>query len=282
VIRLMARKDSMKERLQKLIAAAGVTSRRHAEEMMLAGKVTVNGVIITRLGTKCDPEVDHIKINGQSINAKLDQKKNIYILLNKPKGYLSSLSDPDNRPLVTKLLPPSTPRVHPVGRLDFNTEGLLLLTNDGALTKILTTAAEHVPKVYEVKIQGIPTENALLRLSRGILIDDRRTAPAIIKPLNEIAESGNRWFEITLYEGRNNQIRKMFDLIGHSVLKLRRVRIGHLTSQNLALGEHRFLKPEEVAPFFKGQTTTAKALPTVSNQLPAALLKKGPKRRNRG
>jgi 23S rRNA pseudouridine2605 synthase len=240
----------MEERLQKLIASAGIASRRKAEEMILNGEVMVNGQVVRELGTKADPEKDHIKVSGKRINSLLENKKNIYLLLNKPKGYLSSLSDPQQRPLVTKLIQKEVGRVHPVGRLDFNTEGLLILTNDGALTKAITSAAQHIPKVYEVKVKGTPTLEAIERLRKGVTIDEKRTAPARIRKI-ETSDAGNTWFEVTLFEGRNNQIRMMFDLIGHSVMKLRRTRIGHLNDRGLALGEYRHLTLEEVAPFFK-------------------------------
>jgi 23S rRNA pseudouridine2605 synthase len=263
----------MEERLQKLIAAAGLASRRKAEELILNGEVTINGKVVRELGTKADPARDHIKVAGKRINSLLENKKNIYILLNKPKGYLTSLSDPENRPLVKHLLPSGMPMIHPVGRLDFNTEGLIILTNDGALTKLITTAREHIPKVYEVKVKGSPSDEALTRLRNGMVIDDKRTAPIKLKKL-EISEAGNTWYEVTLYEGRNNQIRKMFDLIGHSVVKLRRTKIGHIHDQNLPVGKYRYLSPEDVAPFFK-----PKPKPTTKPQVLERLAKKGPTKR---
>src|SRR3954471_11282100 len=144
----------MNERLQKLIAAAGLASRRHAEEMIAAGQVTVNGKVITEPGTKADPERDHIKVRGRLINPALKGREKIYILLNKPRGTLTSLADPEGRPLVTELVPASLGRLHPVGRLDFNTEGLLLLTNDGEFTNFITQARNKVAKVYEAKVKG--------------------------------------------------------------------------------------------------------------------------------
>lgn len=263
----------MEERLQKLIASAGVTSRRKAEELIINGEVQVNGKVVTELGAKADPEKDHIKVSGKAINQLLAQKKNIYILLNKPKGYLASLSDPEHRPLVTALLPKDIPRVHPVGRLDFNTEGLLILTNDGAFTKLITTAAEHIAKVYVVKVKGTPSDEALERLRRGVVIDEKRTEPVKITKLEE-SEAGNAWFEITLHEGRNNQIRKMFDIIGHSVVKLRRTKIGHITDRGLALGKHRMLSPEEVARFFKAKEKKEALAKAAKKPAP-----KGPKKR---
>src|SRR5678810_975350 len=185
----------MHERLQKLIAAAGVASRRHAEELIVAGRVTVNGEVIKELGTKADPAKDHIKVNGKLINPQLQSREKVYGLLNKPRGYLSSVSDPEGRPLVTELLPQSLGRVHPVGRLDFNTEGLLLLTNDGDFTNFITAARNRVEKIYEAKVKGVPTDAAIQRLRRGVTLDDgTRTAPATIVKLDETAT--NSWFEV--------------------------------------------------------------------------------------
>jgi 23S rRNA pseudouridine2605 synthase len=240
----------MEQRLQKLIAAAGIASRRHAEELIVAGKVTVNGEVITQLGAKADPEKDHIKVNGKLINPQLQSREKVYILLNKPKGYLSSVSDPDGRPLVIELLPASLGRLHPVGRLDFNTEGLLLLTNDGEFTNFITAARNEVEKVYEVKVKGVPTDAAIERLRRGVTLEDgTRTAPSKIRKVSETET--NAWYEIVLHQGRNQQIRRMFELIGHSVLKLRRVRIGSLSDENLKPKHWRFLSAGEVGRLMK-------------------------------
>lgn len=238
----------MEERLQKLIAAAGLASRRHAEEMIAGGEVTVNGKLVTEPGTKADPARDHIKVRGRLINPLLEAREKVYVLLNKPRGYLASLSDPEERPLVTELVPPSLGRLHPVGRLDFNTEGLLILTNDGDLTNFITAARNGVAKVYEVKVKGVPPEEAIERLRRGIRLDDgAHTAPAEITPAGETGT--NAWFQVVLHEGRNQQIRRMFDQIDHSVLKLRRVRIGDLIDERLPIGKWRLLSPAEVARF---------------------------------
>ena len=240
----------MEQRLQKLIAAAGIASRRHAEELITAGRVTVNGEVIKELGTKADPQKDHIKVNGKLINPQLQSREKIYVLLNKPKGYLSSVSDPEGRPLVTELLPRSLGKLHPVGRLDFNTEGLLLLTNDGDFTNFVTAARNRVEKVYEVKVKGVPTDAGIERLRRGVTLEDgTRTAPAKITKLNETKT--NAWYEVLLHQGRNQQVRRMFELIGHSVLKLRRVRIGFLHDENMKPGHWRFLSPGEVGRMMK-------------------------------
>src|SRR2546423_11235331 len=203
----------MEERLQKLIAAAGIASRRHAEELIASGRVTVNGKIVNALGSKANPETDHIKVNGRLINELLKTGEKIYVLLNKPKGYLSSLSDPNKRPLVIDLVPKTLGRLHPVGRLDFNTEGLLLLTNDGDFTNHVTSARNQISKIYKVKVKGVPPEYAIARLRRGIAIGEgERTAPAEVRRLRD--SKSNAWFEVKLFEGRNQQVRRMFDAIG--------------------------------------------------------------------
>ncbi|HYE74936.1 MAG TPA: pseudouridine synthase, partial [Blastocatellia bacterium] len=239
----------MEERLQKIIAAAGIASRRKAEEMILAGEVTVNGKVVTEIGTKADVERDHIKVRGRLINNQLEKKEKVYLLLNKPVGYLTSTADPQQRPLVIDLIGKYRDQVHPVGRLDFNSEGLLLLTNDGAFTNLVTSAASHIPKRYEVKVKGQPSEEQINRLRKGVVIDERKTAPAEIRLLHE--SEANAWYEVVLYEGRNQQIRKMFDLIGHSVVKLRRVGIGFLNDVGLKPGAVRLLSREEIARFFR-------------------------------
>ena len=247
----------MEQRLQKLIAEAGIASRRHAEELIAAGEVTVNGQVITEPGTKADPARDHIKVRGKLINPLLAKREKVHILLNKPKGYLSSASDPEGRPLVTELLPASLGRLYPVGRLDFNTEGLLLLSNDGDFTNFITAARNRVEKVYEVKVKGLPPEAALQRIRRGVILDDgTKTAPAEISKVDETAT--NAWFEVVLHQGRNQQIRKMFDLIGHSVVKLKRSRIGFLHDERLKPGEWRRLAPGEVQRLMKAERKSGK------------------------
>jgi len=236
----------MQERLQKLIAQAGIASRRAAEELIRSGEVTVNGAVVTELGTKADPERDHIKVRGKLIGAKLKHRENVYILLNKPKGYLSSAADPEGRKLVTDLVK-GHGKLHPVGRLDFNTEGLIILTNDGEFTN-LVASSKTVPKVYQVKVKGLPNPAALNKLRRGVRLEDGfKTAPSQIKELRPTAKNG--WFEVTLYEGHNQQIRKMFDAIGNSVVKLKRTNIGHLSDSGLKVGSYRKLTADEIAKF---------------------------------
>ncbi|MBA2341284.1 MAG: rRNA pseudouridine synthase [Pyrinomonadaceae bacterium] len=245
----------MPERLQKLIAEAGLASRRHAEEMITAGVVTVNGQVVKELGTKADPAHDHIKVRGRLINPLLLNREKIYVLLNKPRGVLTSLADPENRPLVVDLLPPALRRLHPVGRLDMNTEGLLLLTNDGELTNLVASARSGIAKIYEAKVKGVPPEDAIERLRRGVTLEEDgrriRTAPAQVNKVSETRT--NAWYEVVLKEGRNQQIRRMFDAVGHSVLKLRRVAIGSLRDERLAPGKWRMLSASEVAQLKSGK-----------------------------
>ena len=232
----------MNERLQKLIAQAGIASRRAAEELIKEGLVTVNGEV-AELGTKADPETDHIKVRGKLINAKIQNQQHAYILLNKPKGFLSSVSDPEGRSLVTDLVK-GQGKLHPVGRLDFNTEGLIILTNDGEFTNKVT-GSKTIPKVYEVKTKGIPTEVAIRKLARGVRLEDGfKTAPDEIKTLKPTDKNG--WYEVTLFEGHNQQIRKMFDSVGHSVVKLKRTRIGPITDAGLPVGRSRKLSEAEL------------------------------------
>jgi 23S rRNA pseudouridine2605 synthase len=251
----------MQERIQKIIAATGMASRRAAEEMILNGEVTVNGKIINELGSKADPLTDHIKVHGKLINPQRGEQEKKYYLINKPRGYVSTASDPKGRLIVGHLLPPSSRRgIHPAGRLDYNTEGLLILTNDGELTQLLTKAGK-VKKVYHVKVKGQPPEEQLERLRKGIHLENKRLAPAEIKLLERTPKGGNCWYEVTLIQGKNQQIRKMFDSIGHSVSKLKRVRIGHLADDKLPVGQYRELKKGEVQRFFTPTVTPVKVKP---------------------
>jgi 23S rRNA pseudouridine2605 synthase len=233
------------ERLQKIISAAGVASRRKAEEMISAGLVSVNGQVVTELGTKADLERDHIRVNGKLLHGT---ERHVYLLMNKPKGYVTTLNDPEKRPTVMQLLRGVGARVYPVGRLDYASEGLLLLTNDGELANRLMKAASHVPKTYMVKVAGTPAPEGLAKLRGGLSIrSDRgrrvRTAPAKI---TVIREGDNPWYEVTLIEGKNRQIRRMFEEIGHHVEKIKRVKYGPL-QLDVPPGEFRRLSPPEVA-----------------------------------
>lgn len=233
------------ERLQKIIAAAGIASRRKAEEMIAAGQVQVNGKVVSELGSKADPETDHIRVNGKLLHGA---QRHAYLLLNKPKGYVTTMSDPQKRPTVMDLIRGVKGRVYPVGRLDYASEGLLLLTNDGELAHKLMKAASHVPKTYVVKVAGTPKEEAITKLRAGVSIatdDGKRvkTGPAGVRI---VKEGPNPWYEITLVEGRNRQIRRMFESVGHHVEKIKRVRYGPLTL-DVPPGKFRSLSAQEVA-----------------------------------
>jgi 23S rRNA pseudouridine2605 synthase len=295
------------ERLQKIIAAAGVASRRAAEKMIESGLVEVNGKTVTELGSKADPEHDHIRVNGKLLHGS---EQHVYVLMNKPKGYVTTVSDPEGRPTVMDLLRGIRARVYPIGRLDYASEGLLLLTNDGELAHLLMKAASHVPKVYLVKVAGVPDETGLQRLRRGLMIPEARnfrsarsrfaptknagdaegksrpgskgsvqpsgnesesestspdasdrdkgnsntknrraagprvkTAPAQIRL---VRQAENPWYEVTLTEGKNRQLRKMFEEIGHHVEKIKRVKYGPLTL-DVHPGEFRRLSIGEIA-----------------------------------
>jgi 23S rRNA pseudouridine2605 synthase len=262
------------ERLQKIIAAAGIASRRSAEKLIASGAVSVNGQIVTELGTKADPERDHIRVKGKLLAGA---ERHLYLLVNKPRGYVTTVRDPEGRPTVMDLLHGIRARVYPVGRLDYASEGLLLLTNDGELAHKLMKAASHVAKVYLVKVAGVPDTAGLEKIRRGLLIPaetrflgprglpsnnrDRnnaarerspgrrsqrterlKTAPAKVRL---VREGDNPWYEITLTEGRNRQIRRMFEEIGHHVEKIKRIRYGPL-SLDVPPGEFRRLTTAEI------------------------------------
>ncbi len=249
------------ERLQKIIAAAGLTSRRKAEELILAGRVQVNGQTIAELGAKADPALDHIRVDGKLL-AKPGQgsARLRYAVLNKPKGYITTASDPQGRPTVMEFFP-GKPRVFPVGRLDYQSEGLLLMTNDGELANLLTRAANKVKKIYLVKVSGKPSDEAINQLRAGIMIDKGRVQDRFKgerpKPGNSgrvmtepagvrlVRDAENPWYELTLTEGRNREIRKMFEEVGHHVEKIRRIGFGPLVL-DVEPGEVRDLTTDEV------------------------------------
>ena len=237
------------ERLQKIIAAAGISSRRKAEELITQGRVSVNGQTVTELGTKADLASDHIKVDGKLLQGA---ERHVYLLLNKPKGYVTTVSDPEGRPTVMDLVKGVGARIYPVGRLDWSSEGLLLMTNDGELASKLTRAASHVPKMYLVKIAGRAKEEDVEKLRRGIKIGakpaPRRLAPIHTAPaqIHLMKDGANPWYEVTLIEGKNRQIRRMFEEIGHHVEKIKRVKYGPLTL-NVEPGQFRDLTPAEVA-----------------------------------
>lgn len=232
------------ERLQKILARAGIASRRAAEEYITSGRVRVNGKVITELGSKADLDRDHIKVDNKLLHAPGHR---VYLALNKPRGYVTTASDPENRPTVMDLMKGVRERVYPVGRLDFNSEGLLLLTNDGELTNRITSARNHVEKTYVVKVSRPLTEDQEEKFRRGIPVYGRKTAPAGLKL---IKPGDSPWYEVKLTEGRQNQIHLMFQYFSVLVEKLRRVRIAFLPL-DVRPGEFRHLTPKEVERFRK-------------------------------
>jgi 23S rRNA pseudouridine2605 synthase len=229
------------ERLQKILSQAGVASRRQAEKLMAEGRVVVNGTVITELGSKADIERDHIKVDGRLIHAP---KRQVYVALCKPNNTVTTVSDPEGRATVMDLLHGLKERVYPVGRLDYHSEGLLLLTNDGDLTNAIMSAATHLPKTYVVKSNGALTKDQEQKFRDGVPLSGRRTMPAGLKLIRDAA---NPWYEVRLVEGRNNQIRMMFKHFGRLVEKLRRVKIGPIDLGPLKPGDFRHLTIEEVA-----------------------------------
>jgi 23S rRNA pseudouridine2605 synthase len=243
------------ERLQKIIAAAGLASRRKAELLIEQGRVTVNGEVISQLGAKADPARDHIKVDGKLLR---EAPRKIYILLNKPRQVISTIMDPQGRTRVIDLVDVKE-KISPVGRLDFNTEGLILLTNDGRFSNIVAGAGEHLPKVYQVKVRSIPDEKQLNRLRAGLKLGNEvKLARCKIVP---VKEGNNSWYEVTLTQGKNRQIRNMFEAIGHPVLKLRRTRIGFLTDQSLAVGQYRFLTTGEIERILRLEGISKRKIP---------------------
>lgn len=230
----------MEERLQKLIAKAGLTSRRGAEKWIEQGRVTVNGTV-AQLGQRANPSKDRICIDGQPL-ASAETK--LTVMLNKPRGYVSTLKDPQGRKRVSDLLKSVEQRLYPIGRLDYNTEGMLLMTNDGALAQHLSHPRNHVDKTYLVKARGDMTEDMAKRIERGIELDDGMTAPAKVANIRTVG--AYCWFELTIHEGRNRQVRRMCEILGLDVLRLKRIRIGFLTLDGVSTGAFRELSPAEI------------------------------------
>ncbi|MGA3190608.1 MAG: pseudouridine synthase [Bryobacteraceae bacterium] len=253
------------QRLQKILSQAGVASRRKAEELITEGRVTVNGTVVTELGSKADFEVDHVKVDGRLLRAPT---RHIYLAMNKPKGCVTTVSDPEGRETVMHLLKGIRERVFPVGRLDYQSEGLLLFTNDGDFAHKLTAPASHVTKTYVVKVNGQMTDEQERAFREGVLVHGRRTSPAEIKA---IKPGVNPWYEVKITEGRQNQIRLMFAYFGKLVEKLRRVKIAFL-ALDVPPGHYRSLTPNEVEHFQK--LLSAKPVPkAIASPKPIALPK---------
>lgn len=230
------------ERLQKVIAQTGYCSRRKAEELISTGRVQVNGKVISEMGTKVNYD-DDITIDGNGINAKEDK---VYYLLNKPRGIITSTNDEKNRKTVVDLIKNNNKRIYPVGRLDYDTTGVLLLTNDGELTNLLIHPRNNIEKLYIAKIKGIPSKIELQKLANGVIIDGHKTSKAKVKLKKLDKRNNTSVIELVIHEGKNHQVKKMFESIGYEVLKLRRERFAFLDVNDLKSGDYRELSIKEV------------------------------------
>ncbi|MEH7130149.1 pseudouridine synthase [Neobacillus drentensis] len=229
------------ERLQKVIAQAGIASRRKSEELIKEGRVKVNGKVVTELGLKVSSS-DRVEVNG----IQIEKEEPVYFLLYKPRGVISSVNDEKGRKVVTDYFQHVKERIFPVGRLDYDTSGLLVLTNDGEFANLLMHPKSEIDKVYVAKVKGIPSKENLRKLEKGIRLEDGKTAPARVKLLSADNKKQSAIVEITIHEGRNRQVRRMFEAIGHDVLKLKRERYAFLTLNGLKTGDARELTPHEV------------------------------------
>jgi len=234
---------SMEKRIQKILSELGIASRRKAEELILEGRVIVNGEP-AHLGMKADPSRDSIKVDGKRITGTGKEIQKIYLMFHKPRGVMTTLSDPEGRPTVKDFLKGVKYRVFPVGRLDYASEGLLLLTNDGDFSNAILHPSREISKTYLVKVKGVMEEENIQKLRRGVKLEDGVTMPARVKKIRQV--ENNSWIEITIHEGRNRQVRRMVEKVGHLVLKLKRTGVNGLKLGNLKLGEMRLLSPEEL------------------------------------
>jgi pseudouridine synthase len=270
----------VQSRLQKILSTAGISSRRASEALILEGRVTVNGAPVTELGSKADPDVDDIRVDGRRVKTAVTRR---YILMYKPRGYITSRSDPQQRPTVIDLLAKGRVRdyVYPVGRLDYDSEGLLLLTSDGELAERLMHPSHEVEREYQVRVLGVPDRHTLERLSKGIVIDGRRTSPADVRVQKVIeGTSGDQaMLAIVVREGRNRQVRRMCEAVGHPVVRLRRVRIGPITDEHIRPGEFRDLSETEVAALKRAASGTraAKTAPDSARTHPASTPQAAPR-----
>lgn len=265
-------------RLQKILSTAGISSRRAAETLIVEGRVTVNGETVRELGSKADPDHDDIRVDGRRVKPPGRRR---YILLNKPRGYITTRSDPQQRPTVIDLLTTGGVReyVYPVGRLDYDSEGLLLLTSDGELAERLAHPRHGIGREYHVRVRGVPDDRALERLRKGIALDGEKTAPATVD-IHKVIESsrgGDAILSLVIYEGRNRQVRRMCEAVGHPVSRLKRVRIGPIQDDHIRPGEFRDLSDREVAAL-KREGSRGKGAP---GERPTAR-REGPSRTSRG
>ena len=277
----------MQVRLQKILSTAGIASRRTAETLISDGRVTVNGTTVSELGSKADPDSDDIRVDGRRVKPAGRRR---YILLYKPKGYITTRSDPERRPTVLDLLTTGGVReyVYPVGRLDYDSEGLLLLTSDGELAEKLTHPRHGVAREYHVRVRGVPDDKALERLRKGISLDGERTAPATVE-LHKVIETergADSILSMVIYEGRNRQVRRMCDAVGHPVSKLKRVRIGPIKDDHIRPGEFRDLDEREIAALKreaqKGGEATRHRVPKTEPRAPITAHRAGLPRTRRG
>jgi 23S rRNA pseudouridine2605 synthase len=238
----------MEQRLQKIMAEVGVASRRKAEELIAEGRVTVNGKVAV-IGMKADPLKDHIKVNGKLL---IRPEKKVYFILNKPRGVVTSLSDPQGRPTVRHFLRGVRERVFPVGRLDYDSEGMLILTNDGDLAQAIMHPSKKIPKTYLVKVKGALEQEDMEKLRTGIRLDRTVTAPAQVKRVRKTEQ--NSWIEMTIYEGKKRQIRRMLERVGHPVIRLMRIRINGLEMGPVQPGALRRITAEELKTIKKELT----------------------------
>jgi len=285
----------MNQRLQKVLAQAGIASRRAAEELIAQGRVTVNGRTVTEMGTKADPAVDDIRVDGRRVKSA---ERTRYILLNKPAGYVTTRSDPQRRPTVIDLIAGVREYVYPVGRLDYDSEGLLILTNDGDLAAKLTHPRHGVERTYEARVAGMPDADAIERLRSGIPLDGRRTLPADVTLVGRgPAKAGHSGREgrgrdgrerdavvlLTIREGRNRQVRRMLEAVSHPVKSLRRVRVGPISDRQLKPGQWRDLTAGEITALRKAAQTTAARPGARRRDTPAIDAQRARRRRaNRG
>ncbi len=242
----------MQERLQKILSRAGIASRRGAEEVMLHGRVTVNGETIRELGTKADIQTDDVRVDGVRIRPP---KAPVYLVLNKPKGVVSTRHDPEGRQTVMSLVP-AVAGLFPVGRLDVTTEGLILLTSDGEFAQRVSHPSYEVPRVYEAKVRGVPDAETLARLKRGVLVEGERMAVDRVRLLES---DNNSWIEVTLHEGKKHEVKRLLQAVGHPVSKLRRVALGPVTTRGLEPGQFRQLTPREIKTLSGRAATPRKA-----------------------
>jgi len=233
--------DTKKERLNKILAISGITSRRRADELISSGLVTVNGLVEKRVGSKAVWGVDSINVDGHPVP---DPPKKIYLLLNKPFGYVSTLHDPEGRPIIRDLVKDVKERIYPVGRLDFDSSGLLILTNDGELAFRLMHPKFHIPRTYKVIVEGVISDKSVERLKKGVSLDDGPTNPARVRIIE--TQQGRSVVRITIFEGRSREIRRMCEAVGHKILKLTRIGYGNLDLGDLKVGKYRHLKNVEV------------------------------------